>query len=143
MIKKVLVAALKYGAPLLLAAIPVVAIYGELSPWEKSETALAKYSEGTTILTGVRYQSDNRGGNLYSTKSRTYINIAGIPPKSKTIVISVSADGSTEINERDGGLVAILAVSLFLIFATWWFWFRSEKNTHNNRLQIDTAPPRD
>ena len=139
MIKKVLVAALKYGAPLFLVALPAVAIYGEISPWEKSEEVLAKYSEGATILIGLRYQSGNKGGKLYSTQSRTYINIEGIPPKSKTIVVSVSADGRTEINERDGGLVTLVATYLFLMFVTWWFWFGPEKNTHNKSSESDAG----
>ena len=138
-IKKFVIFVFKYASPLFLVLVPLVVIYGLLNPWPPSEAALSKYPGSVVLLSGL--QSTYHGS--YEKHSKTYLIVNPKTFTSNTVKVTVDTDGLSEIKEHEGGLLIMLLTYSLLIAITWWFWIRPKQNTHNKRLQIDAAPPRD
>jgi len=128
-IKALVTTILKYVSPFFALMVPAIMLYGFAFPWAPAQNALSKYEHGIAILVGVHYHAS---GDI-ETRRNTYLIIRSKPLSSLTMGITVVSDGSDEVNEHEGGLVGALISYLFIVFCTWWFWFRGKP--HNKSLQ--------
>jgi hypothetical protein len=143
MFKKWLIVVFRYAPPLLLAVFLVLAIYEKISPWEHAETILSQYPDSFSFLVGSNSQSHYRDGKVYKLKENTYLVVKTDFSESKTVKVGVNSDGEFQVKSSEGGLVTYIIIFILLILITWFSWYGYKVFTHNNRLQVDAAEPRD
>jgi hypothetical protein len=143
MFKKWLIIVFRYAPPLLLVIFVVMTVYDKISPWEHAESALKQYPGSFSFQVGSNSKSHSRDGKWYEYQENTYLVVKNDFSKSQTVKVSANQDGEVQVKSSDGGLVTYIATFLVLALITWFSWSGYKVFTHNKRLQIDAAPPRD
>lgn len=117
---------LKYACPILLIAMPCVAITGIMAPWPVAEKALGPGWARESLLIGISYEARFSGNQSYERRTQTYV---GLPTSSHAFhTVSVIRENGTVRTETDPhGLLPVLATYAILVAGTWWFWFRPRK----------------
>lgn len=119
-VKKFIVNIVKYASPLFLVLMPLVAIYGAMVPWQPIESELAKHPDSIAILSGV--SAHYRGDYEKITKHYLLLNPKSL--ESHSLRLTVDSKGLREVKKEEGGFIAMLVSYGFLVFGTYWFWFR-------------------
>jgi len=115
---------LKFGMPAYLLLVPVLAVYGWLSPWPPASAGLRQFSGQSSILVGLSYEARHSAQSSYVRSSRSYMLFPSVLNDPK-IVSFVQENGAavTTIESRSGFWL-LLGWLIACGVGTWWFWFR-------------------
>jgi len=123
-IANLLRAILKYGMPLSLLLVFVLAIYGWLSPWVPIQGALNSYVGQTPVLVGASYQARYTGTESTVSISRSYVMLPDVFIHPKLITFSQHNSDPIAVTQSRSGLILLLAWWLLCMFGIYWFWMR-------------------
>ena len=123
---------LKYACPILLIAIPCVAITGMMAPWPVAEKALGPGWARESLLIGMSYESRFSGNQSFERRTQTYVGLPTSPRAFQTIRVT-QENGAVRTEEDPFGLLSLLANYAALAAGTWWFWIRPRKDRPNAR----------
>ncbi len=102
----------KISAPLTVAFLPVLALYGAIFSWAPAETALTSYSGQTAIMIGA------------GTTQRSYILFPEVLQKPEVVTIDNTGHSKPQVTEDKEEFFLFVAYYLLCVFGTWWFWLR-------------------
>lgn len=131
MIKSFILTVIKYTAPLFSIMLPALVLYGAITLWQPATEVLSKYENDYVLLTGVEYHASQG----YEQYIKTYLVLQPRQMSSKTISVVVT-NNNKEIIAEDGGFLVLLLIYTLVLFATWYFLFKSK--SHNKSLKNET-----
>jgi hypothetical protein len=120
---KFLLKLLKYACPILLIAMPCVAVIGMMAPWPVAEQALGPKWARKAVLIGTSYESR---GQSFERRTKTYVGLPSSTRRFQTVSV-IQENGAVRIEENPIGLLSVLANYAALAAGTWWFWIRPGK----------------
>ena len=115
---------LKYCLPILLAAAPLLALYGAIAkpvPAAISETFPDKYA----VLVGLTKSCADS-----CTSSSSY----ALFPSAMVVSAVTGPDGTTKVHRDPTGLVGLLLSYGLCALGTWWLW-RGKRTPPNNSFK--------
>jgi hypothetical protein len=120
-------ALLKFGMPLSLLLVPLLAIYGWVKPWTQIQAELDRHIGQTPILIGASYQARHTttSGSTVSI-SRSYVMVPGVFRDPKLVTFSQFNQELVLATESRAALVYTIFWWAICIVGTWWFWARRE-----------------
>jgi hypothetical protein len=116
----------KYGSPAFLLYLPLVALYGTVSPSQPAQQVLAQYPEQTPIMVGFGYRARYSSTGDTTKVSRSYILLPMVLKHPKVITVLQVNGGASEVSESEYGFLFFIAWIVVCIAGTWWFWFREK-----------------
>ncbi len=131
MIRRFLKIFIKYTSLIFAVLIPVLIIYGTISPWPPAQDKVLNNSGELALLIGT--DSEYRGE--YEKHTKSYLIINGNKLESEIVSLTIDSKGLNEVTREDGGLIKLLTVYLLFIFATWWFWIKPLQITKPSKGQ--------
>jgi hypothetical protein len=140
MVKAWFIAVLKYASPFFLVIIPVMIVYGFISPWDVSEGALSKYENGLALFVGFNKETGSYNGRPFDRQSRSYIVIDN-NLHSKSVTVYAEFDKFREVKEEEGGLLVFVLTYLSLMLTTWYFWVKPHNKSLKEMDRANRAAP--
>jgi hypothetical protein len=119
---------LKFGPPAYLLLVPIMALYGWLSPWPVAEAELTSSAGQVSVLVGASYRKRVTSDETTESRSRTYVSLPSALLEPKTVTIEQVNDGMPVVSESRFGALFMLVWMLACGFGTWWFWFRGKSS---------------
>jgi hypothetical protein len=117
----------KYGMPAFFLIMPLVALYGKLSPWPPAREALAQYSGQTPVMVGVHYRARHSITGNTTEVSRSYVLFPMAFSNPKLITVLQVNDRLPMVSESGSDFFLLVGMSIVCLIGTWWFWFRVKK----------------
>ena len=124
---------IKFGAPLSLLLIPVVAVYGWIMPWHAIQPELERYAGQTPILVGASYRANYTNYGSTALESRSYIMVPSVFGTPRLVTFAQVNHGPVTVTQSATGLVLIAGWWMLCGFCTWWFW--RHRAPSNNSFQ--------
>lgn len=128
---RVIVAILKFGMPLSLLLVPVLAIYGWITPWAPIQPALERYSDQTPILVGTSYEARHTNSGSTVSASRSYILLPSVLNDPQLVTFSQVNSKPVIVIRSRGALALMISWWAVCMFGTWWFWIRRTPSNHS------------
>lgn len=115
---------LKFGMPASLLLLPVLAVYGAISPWVPASAGLARYPGQSPVLVGFSYVARQSNQTHYVRSSRSYILLPSVLSDPKLVIVARENDAAATAIESRPAFWFELAWLIACSVGTWWFWFR-------------------
>ena len=116
---------LKFGMPLYLVLVPVMALYGWFSPWAAAQGALLEHQGQTPLLVGASYHAQySLAQGRRITSSRSYIFLPAVLSDPKIITFTQENGADVTISESRLNFFLTALWLVLCCVGTWWFWFR-------------------
>ncbi len=124
--RHVLLWLLKLSLPLMVIALPVVAIYDRLRPWDVAVHHLSLYGQQARLCvgSGSRYPSSGSEVLPDSYRQRTFVLLPSVIYSPKLVFVTEhlpDRDVTVEESILDFWLLAFTYVGS--VWGTWWLWF--------------------
>jgi hypothetical protein len=121
---------LKVGMPVVLLMVPLLAVFGWISPWPPAATSLARYADQTPVLVGFSYRSRHSMQSHEVRSSRSYILLPGLLSEPKIVTVVQENGEIMAPHESRLGFWLYLAGLIAYGVGTWWFWSRRVRHDH-------------
>ncbi|GAA5069780.1 hypothetical protein GCM10025759_06970 [Lysobacter panacisoli] len=115
---------LKFGMPAIWLLVPLLAVYGWLSPWSPAAAPLARYGDQTPVLIGISERSHYSLQSHDVRSARSYVLFPSALSDPRIVTVVQEHGAAATVEESTSGFWIYLASLALYGVGTWWFWFR-------------------